>query len=385
VGLVALLGLLCLASLAFGSFACARSTEPSGTATGLAGTWSSKEPPAIAPSPRAFQSMVYVPSIGRVIMFGGSHTDSSSAPTTDMNDTWAYDPNGNTWRELDPSGAVPSPRSLQSMVYDSKRDKVILFGGGADSPGWEPAGSSGELNDLWQYDPATNQWTELKPSGPLPPGGQLQSMVYDPISARVLLFGGEVEMASGQGSGPTYPNDLWAYDPAANTWTKVEPTGNRPAGRAGQVMVFDTDTSQVIMCGGVSFGLEPSIFTDPWTYDPVDNSWTELKWKGRAPNLGWAPCMIYHEEASRCFAFSGSIAKSGESSSGTWSFDPVDPRWTRLADSDGSPPARSGASMVYLPGVQEVMLYGGQRPETATGSPQEFTYYDDVWVWSDGL
>ena len=49
-------------------------------------------------------------------------------------------------------------------------------------------------------------------------------MVYDPVSGKMVLFGGCANVADPS----TYLNDTWAYDPAANTWTELQPPRQRP-------------------------------------------------------------------------------------------------------------------------------------------------------------
>ena len=48
------------------------------------------------------------------------------------------------------------------MVYDSRADRVLLFGGA------ELSANAG-LNDLWAYDYETNTWTERHPAVSPPP------------------------------------------------------------------------------------------------------------------------------------------------------------------------------------------------------------------------
>jgi hypothetical protein len=67
------------------------------------------------------------------------------------------------------------------MVRDSVSGKVILFGGQGN----------GYLDDIWAFDPVANTWTELNPSGKRPSARVWSSMVYDPHSPRMILFGGE--------------------------------------------------------------------------------------------------------------------------------------------------------------------------------------------------
>ena len=43
-------------------------------------------------------------------------------------------------------------------------------------------------------------------------------MAYDPATHRLIMFGGD-------DADMFFPNDTWAYDPAANTWAELKPSG----------------------------------------------------------------------------------------------------------------------------------------------------------------
>ncbi len=113
-------------------------------------TWKEVNPP-LKPSYRFFGSMVYVSSIDRVLMYG------SQAPATGvMADLWSFDPKTLTWEELHPA-TDPGTRVAYGMAYDSKADKVVLFGGSLED-------SYGPFTDeTWLYDPQTNTWTNVTP------------------------------------------------------------------------------------------------------------------------------------------------------------------------------------------------------------------------------
>ncbi len=61
-------------------------------------------------------------------------------------------------------------------------------------------------------------------------------------------------------------DETWAYDVAANTWTKLNPSGRIPSPRNGQAMVYDSDRHQFIMFGGASTMTE--VLRDTWVYNP---------------------------------------------------------------------------------------------------------------------
>ena len=86
----------------------------------------------------------------QLVLFGGY-------TTTYVNDTWEYD--GAYWTQVFPSTS-PTARSGASMVYDSARGRILLFGG------W--AINAVAQNQLWAYNGTT--WTLLTPAHSPPRG-----------------------------------------------------------------------------------------------------------------------------------------------------------------------------------------------------------------------
>jgi hypothetical protein len=133
--------------------------------------WTQKQD--IGPSARSFMQMVYDVKHGRVVLFGGLSADNS----TFLNDTWEWD--AQNWTQFADIG--PSPRSRHAVTYDSNRKRVVVFGG--------IAGKNTNftfLNDTWEWD--GDDWTQIADTGPAPRAGH--AMTYDSKRGRVLLFGG---------------------------------------------------------------------------------------------------------------------------------------------------------------------------------------------------
>src|SRR6266581_7077337 len=81
-----------------------------------------------------------------------------------------------TWTR---SGSVDNPPNLSdhSVAYDSRSDRIILFGGFTTRPSAE----------TWAYDANTDSWTNMTPAYS-PPARSLAAMAYDSESDRVILF-----------------------------------------------------------------------------------------------------------------------------------------------------------------------------------------------------
>jgi hypothetical protein len=96
---------------------------------------------ANGPGPRTSPGAAYDSKRGVTVIFGG--VDGSGF----LGDLWAW--NGAEWRKLaDASSTSPAPRATGQLVYDQKRDRVVLFGGRNRWP-------DGDLNDTWEWDGAT--------------------------------------------------------------------------------------------------------------------------------------------------------------------------------------------------------------------------------------
>jgi N-acetylneuraminic acid mutarotase len=249
--------------------------------------------------------MVYVPGSGKIIYFGGT-VPIDGATLGFLSDTWAYDPAANTWAELRPTGDLPSARAGHSMVYDPTSGKVLLFGG---------LGPNGVVNDTWAYDPVTNSWAELNPLGDVPSARYGQDMVYDPTSGRMLLFWGKHTegdifagaefIYGGEAALGLLVTDTWAYDPAANTWAQLLPAGDLPSARSGHAMVYDPGRGRVILFSGMLRSPKSFSFGDTWSYDPARNTWTELNPGVDSPIVRWGHEMVYVPGSGNIILFGG--------------------------------------------------------------------------------
>ncbi len=138
--------------------------------------------PANPPSARELACMVYDEASGRLLLFGGMRPsdDPANPVMVELDDTWAYDSRGNSWTELDPVGTPPG-RWGAAIGYDRVSDTVIMFGG--------VKAQGGFYGDTWAYDPETNTWTELNAVG-RPPARVGAFVFYDQDSGGMVLGGG---------------------------------------------------------------------------------------------------------------------------------------------------------------------------------------------------
>lgn len=191
--------------------------------------------PLNTPGPRANATSV-ADNTGNFWLFGGDGADAynchDSHPPCELNDLWKYDTSTNEWTwvggsdlnnqvgvygvEGEPAPEnIPSSRNGAIGWIDSKND-IWIFGG---ISGVE------DLNDLWKYNPATNEWTWMTgtekacsastygiegiPAESNTVGARSGAASWIDASGKLWLFGGE----SAYCSGPSSYNDLWEYEP----------------------------------------------------------------------------------------------------------------------------------------------------------------------------
>ena len=276
-----------------------------------ANTWTQMKPPS-APSPRGSAGLDYDAESDRIILFAGLTPDNF-----EMNDTWSFDMNNNSWTQMKPGGPVNHVGC--SLVYDSKADRMILFGGFNFKDNLA-------TNDAWAYDYNTDTWTEMKPAAS-PPGRNWQAMAYDPKADRVIMWGGW---------GTTNADNdtsLWVYDYNTDTWEERKPSGG-PSSRAFHSLSYDPKADRTILYGGYTGGIptESMDYTinssETWAYDYNLNTWTLLN-----PTENPGPLMrvgqVYLSSTDRLLLFGGR-SDVDICSDKTWLYDYNANTWTEV-------------------------------------------------------
>jgi hypothetical protein len=211
-------------------------------------TWTNRTPavlPASWPAPRYLHALVYDSARDKTVLFGG-WTSTNNFPIYD--DLWEWDGDSGTWTDRTPSprpAAWPKARYHHAMVYDSQRQRTVLFGGYVGGP---------LANDIWEWDGAAfvNRTPSPLPAGWPPPRDE-HAVAYDPVRARMLVFGGYHPILG----------DTWEWNGATNDWGQVDAPG--PSPRRGATMAFDARRQVAVMFGGEAVDLAPPL-PDTWEY-----------------------------------------------------------------------------------------------------------------------
>jgi hypothetical protein len=130
------------------------------------------------------------------------------------------------WERLNSKDA-PSPQNLYeltSLTYDTRRDQVILHGGGM------------KRDELWTFDFSTRQWKNKQPGPDTGMPACSREAVYLPRQDLFL----------------TYGDGVWTWKPADNKWRRIDIPfdGQRPQVGQNVAMVYDPKRDIVFLVLG---------------------------------------------------------------------------------------------------------------------------------------
>jgi hypothetical protein len=308
------------------------------------------------PVSRFGHTMVYDSTRRVTVMFGG-RTNWNVAYC--LNDLWEW--NGARWTQRMPNTVtngwtntisqgwkvshsdVPVQRYHHAMAYDSRRARVVMFGGQAVGPNVTTA----NLRDLWEWD--GTQWHFRATNGPIP--RIYGSMAFDERRGRTVLFGGQPL----PGLGETAETELvWEWD--GERWhTNLPPANPSSANyRAQSRMTYDS------FRGVAVFG--PT--TENWSH------WSFWDWDG----VKWTNFPVVHFTDPIVTAFHGTswggfdFDKSRRRSTWFGGFQSTThnktgffdgKEWTLLTNSTPPPPPRVLPAMAYDSDRRAHVMFGG--------------------------
>lgn len=160
---------------------------------------------------------------------------------------------------------APFPEPGEEIYGIAAGGKLYVFGGLA--PGWKSKGL------VYEYDPATDQWTKKKPMA-------LAShhVALAELNGKIYVVGGFVLPKSGP---PAWEpiNNAWEYDPGADSWKALAPMPTRrgspnAAAVNGKVYVIGGASTHPGSKETVVHPTRPHRSVDVnEVYDPVTNTW----------------------------------------------------------------------------------------------------------------
>ncbi len=121
------------------------------------------------------------------------------------------------------------------------------------------------------FDPETRAWTKVASPG-VTISGINHGACYDPKRRRIYMGGGSNSDARSPG------DNFYVFDLATSTWSKPNPTGEFPTSMSHNDAFFNYDAANDVVIVMESYGRR--IFA----YDPAANSWTQQS--SSRPDIG---------------------------------------------------------------------------------------------------
>jgi hypothetical protein len=148
----------------------------------------------------------------------------------------------------------PVPVLDAPAVWDPLRARLVLFGGATYA-------------ETWLYDGAA--WAKV--DGPGPSARRAPSMSWDPERGAVVLFGGQVEGGDSEGE---RLDDTWLWD--GTNWRELEiEAAGRPVARSRAEMTWDPTLRGTVILGGIQD--ETYIRTDLLVLTASATRWVRLE------------------------------------------------------------------------------------------------------------
>lgn len=292
-------------------------------------------PQQMATKPTAVNHMIYDAQRRQMILL-------ACPRQSEKEEIWGW--NGKQWQFIPSSG--PPVRELSSAAYDTRRNRVVLYGG------MGLTNRENRYGDTWEWNGKT--WHQMTDNSV--GTRDHHAMAYDEARGRTVMFGGNK-------AGDHLENDTWEWD--GKQWARVATEG--PGGRAHFAMVYDSKHKLVVLFGGLSEGYKKH--NDTWAWD--GKAWQKLS--GEGPPQRTHHRMAFDSRSGEIVLFGG--LKAGiptQALADTWVWDGQ--RWKEVTTT--GPAKRSGHVMAYDAARGKTMLYGGGSWDGKTS-----THYNDLWEW----
>lgn len=259
-------------------------------------------------------------------------------------DFYAFDVNEGFWKNLAAFPGVPRERAVSFSIN----------GKGYVGLGYNRDEDTEELRDFWEYDPATNLWTQLNDFG-----GNAR---YNAIG---FATGGKAYVGTGN-DGSNYLGDFWEYDPATDAWQEII---SYPGQKREEAIAFLLE-GKAYICGGKNNGITDTEF---WEFDAEARTWTNRRPDDDEDYYDEFTAAVRRSGAvaftlnSRAYITTG-IASSGVVDNSVYEYDPFTQVWDKKTSFEGS--SRTQALAFVL--SDQIFVGTGQ-----SGS----TRYDDFWLF----
>jgi len=348
-------------------------------------TWIELAPVGSPPNPVYERKQIhYDAANNRLIVFFPGNPPHNPNPPGNGNEVWILThANGlggtPAWSKLQPTGSPSFSNGLESVVYDTLRNRLIVYGGCS-------ATCSPVLSNVFVLTHAnglggTPQWSEITVTNPQARADH--QAIYDPTTNRLIVFGGHLAFVD------TDKNDTLALSNAngltsPSVWSEVATTGGPPGRRVSATAIHDQTNNRMVIFGGQRANTIPTYYNDVWVLSNPNGlggtpAWQQLTPLGNLPSPRSSHSTVYDPKNNRMIIFGGATGPYPNPNrlGDLWQLSYANglggpPTWTQLSPS-GTPPGPQGYSTAAFDAANQRMILLGGRDQTDTPNNR-------VWV-----
>lgn len=254
-------------------------------------------------------------TIGNKVYFGLGHFN-GAGPNVLFSDWWEYDPATNAWTQKADYLGGPCYHATGFTI-----NNMAYVGTGRIG-----VNSNILVQDFFKYDVTINTWTQITSF----PGSARRGAISFVIDG--LGYVGTGETPSSRTS------SFYRFDPSNETWIQV---ASLPGNSRTSSVGFSIGAYGYIGTGDASIGS----INDFWQYDPTIDTWIQKPSIGAVGRLESTGFVLN----GKGYILTGADFSSGNNFKDMWEYDPINETWTELDEFDGT--ARRYMSCVTLNGV----------------------------------
>ncbi|MGB0932878.1 MAG: kelch repeat-containing protein [Lishizhenia sp.] len=216
-------------------------------------------------------------------------------------DIWEYDPASDTWTQKADFGGGDRYHAVAFTVGE----KAYCGSGRKPSNSWS--------DDFWEFDPVANSWTQISDI----PGGMRLGALAFVIDTLAYVGAG----SSSTGTSEQY----YSYYPPTDTWT---PIADFPGNDRATGVAFAINGKGYVGTGSAGFGAG----NDFWEYKPEQDQWIQRANVGPTPRQGATGFAIN----GKGYILTGNNFGNGLNYRDVWEYEPATDVWKQIDDFPGA-------------------------------------------------
>jgi hypothetical protein len=272
-----------------------------------------------------------------------------------------------TWTQVTTAGIPESSNDWEQLVYVHPLQQSVML-----SIYHQPNSEPNET--LLGYNFDANNWDILDMGGlfhteNMPEGGESQGYFDFNPNNNTLVY----HCCTSGANQSENVNHTWWFDVLGQSGRDKQAPTEPPFLDLQPGGAFDAAHNVFVMFGGTSF-------TGTWIYDPVGNTWQNVKTSGTPPDPSLIlPAVAYSSNAQQIYLFGGRDASTYSSNLYTYNY--ATNTWTLLSPVGGiAPPARYRTNFAYDSTNNIFLLYGGQNATTVFGDTWAYNPVSNTWT-----